>query len=191
MKPIRIAVFASGNGTNAEAIMERFRGRQDVEVAYVMSNNADAGVHRRAARLGVPSLTLTKAEFSQVAPRLLADGIDMVVLAGFLLKVSDELVQAYAGRIINLHPALLPAYGGKGMYGHHVHQAVLAAGEKASGITIHHVDTRYDHGDIIYQAKCPVLPTDTPDSLAERIHVLEHLHLPRIVDQQAGRLRRR
>lgn len=191
MKPIRLAVFASGNGTNAEALMERFKDRPDIEVAYVLSNNAGAGVHERARRLGVPSHTLNRAEFDAVAPRLEADGIDMVVLAGFLLKVSDALLEAYPGRVVNLHPALLPAYGGKGMYGHHVHQAVLAAGERQSGITIHFVDGRYDHGEAIYQARCPVLLGDTPDTLAARIHTLEHLHLPRIVEQTALRLGKR
>jgi phosphoribosylglycinamide formyltransferase-1 len=136
-------------------------------------------------------VTLTKEQLlnSQALLNLLSDKqIDFIVLAGYLLKIPAEVVKAYPGRIVNIHPALLPSYGGKGMYGHHVHEAVLAAGDKESGITIHLVDELYDNGSILFQARCPVYPTDTPETLAERVHALEYAHYPRVIDEQLQRL---
>ena len=140
----------------------------------------------RARQLQVPACVFTREEFrnpDKLLRRLQDEGTDFIVLAGFLWLVPPCITAAYPNRIINIHPALLPAYGGKGMYGHHVHEAVLAAGEQQSGITIHYVNDRYDSGDIIFQATCPVLPDDTPDTLAARVHELEYQHFPRVIEE--------
>lgn len=185
----RIAIFASGSGSNAENIIRFFEGRADFSFPVIVSNRSDAYVHERAKALGVPSFTFAKADFAdgtRVLERLRADGVDAVVLAGFLLRVPQAIVDAFPGRIINIHPALLPKFGGKGMYGHHVHEAVKAAGETESGITIHHVNGRYDEGSIIFQARCPVSPLDTPDDIARKVHALEYEHYPRVIERLWG-----
>ncbi|GHT50997.1 phosphoribosylglycinamide formyltransferase [Bacteroidia bacterium] len=185
---MKIALFASGNGSNAENIIACFRARHDVQLVefpLIVSNKADAFVHERARKLGVPSFTFGKADFDNGAVlRLLQQyGIDGIVLAGFLLKVPDNLLQAFPDRIINIHPALLPKFGGKGMYGSHVHEAVVANHETESGITIHSVNEHYDEGTIIFQARCPVLPTDSADDVAAKVHALEYAHFPEVVAQ--------
>ena len=181
-----IAIFASGSGTNAENIIRHFQGNKDVNVALVVSNKPDAYVLVRAANLHVPSLTLTREEFArgeELARLMKERGIDFIVLAGFLLRVPEALIEAYPGRIVNIHPALLPKYGGKGMYGDRVHRAVVEAGERESGITIHLIDEQYDRGTTVFQAKCPVLPEDTPDDVARKVHALEYAHYPEVIGQ--------
>lgn len=180
----KIAIFASGSGTNAEAITHYFAENADIKVALIVSSRPDAFVLTRAARLGVPAVVLTGRDMKE-ADRVLAllrdRGIDFIVLAGYLLRIPPYLVEAYPRAIVNIHPALLPLHGGKGMYGDFVHEDVLRCGDTESGITIHYVNEQYDAGDIIFQAKCPVLPGDTVHSLAERIHTLEHAHFPHVV----------
>ena len=187
-----IAIFASGSGTNAEAIMEHFAPSTTARVALLLSNRADAFALKSAERFGVPTAVFSREEFRDpegaVARLLKEHHIEFIVLAGFLWLVPDYLTARYAGRIVNIHPALLPKFGGKGMYGHHVHEAVLAAGETQSGITIHLVNERYDSGDILFQATVPVSPDDTPDSLAEKIHTLEHRHFPTVIEQTIQQL---
>ncbi len=181
----RIAVFASGSGTNAENLIRYFRTSRKGAVELVLSNKVDAAVHQRAKKLGVESLSFDRATFfeSQRILQLLEDKhIDFLVLAGFLWLVPPYLTEAYRGRILNIHPALLPAYGGKGMYGQRVHRAVIDAGETVSGITIHHVNDKYDDGDIVFQAECPVLSGDSPETLAGRVHELEYAHFPVVVE---------
>lgn len=181
-----IAIFASGSGTNAENIIRHFQGNKDVNVALVVSNKPDAYVLVRAANLHVPSLTLTREEFArgeELARLMKERGIDFIVLAGFLLRVPEALIEAYPSRIVNIHPALLPKYGGKGMYGDRVHCAVVEAGERESGITIHLIDEQYDRGTTVFQAKCPVLPGDTPDDVARKVHALEYAHYPEVIGQ--------
>ena len=182
---IRIAIFASGSGTNAEALITHFQRIENVTVARVLSNKDKAGVLFRSVRLGVPTHTFTKLELEDESflTLLQNDKIDFIVLAGFLLKIPSYLIKAFPEKIINIHPALLPKYGGKGMYGHHVHEAVIKNKEKESGITIHLVDEIYDNGRHLYQARVPVDLSDNPDSLAEKIHHLEHRHFPEIVEK--------
>jgi phosphoribosylglycinamide formyltransferase-1 len=188
---IKIAILASGSGSNTERIMEHFSegtpAGQLARVVLVASDNPQAFVLERAARHGVPTAVFSRAEFADGAAPLRAlreAGVDYLVLAGFLRLVPPAIVAAWPGRIVNIHPALLPAYGGRGMYGARVHEAVIAAGERESGITIHRVNERYDDGAIIAQFRCPVEPGDTPDSLAARIHALEHAHFPLIIEEQ-------
>ena len=181
-----IALFASGSGSNAENIMRYFQNRKNINISVVLSNKSDAFVHERAKNLQVPSITFTKKEMEEsdkILQILNKYKINFIVLAGFLLKIPANLIAAYPNCIINIHPALLPKYGGKGMYGHFVHEAVVAAKEKESGITIHFVNEQYDEGNIIFQAKCPVLPTDTPDDVAQKIHELEYEHFPKVIEQ--------
>lgn len=175
-----LILFASGTGTNAAAIMDWCASTGKARVALVVCNKPGAGVLDIAARNGVPTLLVDRELFRSAGfpDTLRGYSPSLLVLAGFLWKVPDAMVQAFPGQIINIHPALLPAYGGKGMYGHHVHEAVIAAGEKSSGITIHYVNEHYDEGDIIMQAHCPVLKSDTPGALAKRIHKLEHYYFP-------------
>jgi phosphoribosylglycinamide formyltransferase-1 len=181
----RIAVMASGSGTNAQRFIEHFRAHPAAQVVLVGCDQPQAGVLQRAWDLHVPSYLFNGQELRDgtVLRELLGQGIDLVVLAGFMRLIPAEMVRAFPDRIVNIHPALLPKFGGKGMFGHRVHEAVIAAGEQESGITIHLVNERYDEGRILFQAKCPVLPADTPDSLAERIHALEHAHYPRVVEE--------
>jgi phosphoribosylglycinamide formyltransferase-1 len=158
----------------------------DIRVGLIVCNNPEAGVLNIAAKENIPALIIEKERFYQddaYIKELKEKKIDLIVLAGFLWKIPDSFIKAFPGKIVNIHPALLPKYGGKGMYGHAVHEAVIAAKEKESGITIHYVDEWYDHGKIIFQAKCPVLENDTADSLAERIHALEYEHYPRVIEE--------
>lgn len=179
-----LIIFASGRGSNAQAIIDYFSTDNDVEVALIVSNKKDAGVLQIAADNNIPSLIIGRDEFNSIdlIEKLKAYKPSLIVLAGFLWKVPEGFVKAFAGKIINIHPALLPSYGGKGMYGHHVHEAVIAAKEKESGITIHYVDEVYDNGRIIVQARCTVKYVDTPDTLAQSIHKLEHFFFPRTIE---------
>lgn len=183
--PFSLAIFASGTGSNAQKIIQHFQNHPNIRVALVVSNKPAAGVLDKAAAAAIPTLLIEKERFfrgDSFHPELSSHGIDFIVLAGFLWKVPPALIKAYPSRIINIHPALLPKYGGKGMYGNFVHEAVIAAGEKESGITIHYVDEQYDHGGTIFQVTCPVLTDDTPETLANRIHALEHQHFPAVIE---------
>lgn len=183
---VKIAILASGSGTNAENIIRYFRDNQSIEVALVISNKKDAYVLERAHRLNVPIAVFSKQEFEEgnrILSLLEDYEIGFVVLAGFLLRVPDVLLEAYPDKIVNIHPALLPKFGGKGMYGDRVHEAVVAAGEKESGITIHYINEHYDSGNIIFQAKCPVLMTDAPHDVATKVHTLEYKYFPRIIEE--------
>lgn len=181
----KLAILASGNGSNAENIMNYFKDKADLgQVVVLLANHDDAPVLKRAAKFGVPTVTFTKKELDEttkVDDALKSYDVDFVVLSGFMLKMPERLVSQYPNAMVNIHPALLPKFGGKGMYGHHVHEAVLAAGEKESGITIHYVNEHYDSGSIIFQAKCPVEPSDTPDTLAARVHELEYRWFPEVI----------
>ncbi len=180
----RIVLFASGSGSNAEKIAEYFSLISDVDISLIVSNNPKAGVIERARKLHIPVLLFDRTTFydtNKITQLLLNQSIDLIVLAGFMWLMPVDLVKAFPNKIINIHPALLPKFGGKGMYGHFVHEAVAAAGEIESGITIHYVNERYDEGQIIFQATCPVSPTDTPEDIAQKVQALEHLHYPRIV----------
>jgi phosphoribosylglycinamide formyltransferase-1 len=184
MSTKRIALWASGSGSNAENIVRYFAGKAGWEFPFILSNRADAYVHERARILQIPSHTFPKAAFEsgEVLQFLQAHAIDCIVLAGFLLKAPPCVLQAYPGRIINIHPALLPKYGGRGMYGMRVHEAVVAHRETETGITIHHVDENYDEGQIIFQARCEVLPGDSPEDVAARVHELEHRFFPKVIE---------
>ena len=180
----RIALFASGSGSNAEKIAEYVADSTDVKITLMLSNNPKAGVIERARRLHIPVLLFDRTTFyntSQITEILLNQNVDLIVLAGFMWLMPADLVKAFPDRIVNIHPALLPKFGGKGMYGHFVHEAVAAAGETESGITIHYVNEHYDEGQIIFQATCPVAPSDTPDAIARNVQALEHRHYPRVV----------
>lgn len=182
----KIAIFASGSGTNAENLIRYFRLNGEGQVALVVSNRRHALVLERARSLGVPCEYVEKAAWADgkaVLDLLEERQIDFIVLAGFLLRVPPGLLSAYPDRIVNIHPALLPKFGGKGMYGDRVHEAVVAAGERESGITIHYVNEHYDEGTVIAQFRCPVLPTDTPADVAAKVHVLEYAHYPEVVAQ--------
>ena len=183
---VNIAIFASGAGSNALRLMQHFASHPVIKISLLVSNKAGAGALHHASNHGISTLIIEKERFFRgdtYLPELESSGIDFIVLAGFLWKIPPALIQAYPQRMVNLHPALLPKYGGKGMYGRHVHEAVLAAGDEESGITIHFVDEQYDHGATIFQAMCPVAKDDTPETLAEKIHQLEHKHLPQVVEQ--------
>lgn len=180
----QIAIFASGAGSNAEKIINHFATSTTVKVALVVCNKPGAGVLLIASRAGIPSLLIEKEHFFKgdgYLPELKKHHIDFIVLAGFLWKMPATLLNAYPKKIVNIHPALLPKYGGKGMYGHAVHEAVIAAGDNESGITIHFVDELYDHGEIIFQAKCEVSHHDTAETLAQKIHILEHANYPSVI----------
>jgi formyltetrahydrofolate-dependent phosphoribosylglycinamide formyltransferase len=184
--PTRIAVFASGAGSNAQKIIDHFRNSDHIKIALIVCNKPGAGVLNIAAKENIPALLIDKEKFFRgngYTDELKENNISFVVLAGFLWKIPSTLIEAYPRKIINIHPALLPNYGGKGMYGNYVHEAVIAAREKESGITVHYVDGHYDNGDIIFQARCPVLENDTPASLANRIHQLEHEHYPNVIEK--------
>jgi formyltetrahydrofolate-dependent phosphoribosylglycinamide formyltransferase len=189
--PAHIAIFASGAGSNAQKIIDHFRNSTTVRISLIACNNPHAGVLDIAAKENIRVVMIEKEKFFRgdaYISELKMEQIDLIVLAGFLWKLPLSLIKAWPGRIINIHPALLPAHGGKGMYGNKVHEAVIAAGEKESGITIHYVDEHYDNGDIIFQAKIPVLPTDTPDSLALLIHKLEHEHYAVVIEKILSKL---
>jgi len=183
---IKIAIFGSGSGTNAENIMQYFNGNLYIEVALVLSNKADAYILERARLHHIPYAVFTKTDFNntlKLLSLLKEHEVDFIVLAGFLLQIPVNLIHAYPNKIINIHPALLPKYWGKGMYGDRVHDAVIASGDKFSGITIHYIDEHYDSGSIIFQAKCDVLTTDTPNDLATRIHALEYKYFPKVIER--------
>ncbi|MCK9218888.1 MAG: phosphoribosylglycinamide formyltransferase [Bacteroidales bacterium] len=182
----RIAVFASGNGSNAQRIIEYFDHHPQIKVEIILSNNPAAYVLERAKKLGIPSFVFNRHEFyeSDIIPDFLAArNINYIVLAGFLWLVPVNILRSYDHRIINIHPALLPKYGGKGMYGMKVHEAAISAGDPESGITIHFVNEKYDNGAIIFQAKCEISKGDTPNRLAEKIHQLEYRYFPEIIEQ--------
>jgi phosphoribosylglycinamide formyltransferase-1 len=198
-RPLPIAVLLSGEGTNLQAILDAIReGRLDAEVRLVVSSRPDAGGLRRAQRAGVPARVIRSVDFPTVGAfrqalleALRASGAELVVLAGYLKKVPRLVLEAFPDRVINLHPALLPRHGGKGFYGRRVHEAVLASGDKVSGATVHLVTEAYDRGPILMQEEVPVLPGDTPETLAERIHEVEHRILPAVIQAFAeGRVRR-
>ena len=186
----RLAILASGGGTNAEAIINYFKGRHDVSIDQIMSNKSDAYVLERAKNHGIEHSIFSKGDLvsGKVLSLLKEQNIDLIILAGFLLLVPKEIVDSYPNRILNIHPALLPKYGGKGMYGDRVHKAVIQNGEKESGITIHYVNQNYDEGDVIVQAKCPVQKDDSPESLASKIHALEYAHYPVTIDKIVSKL---
>lgn len=183
--PIHMAIFASGAGSNAQKIITHFKDNEKARVALIICNSPKAGVLNVAAKESIPVLLLEKNKFLNTGyvPEIKEQGIGLIVLAGFLWKVPDVLIHAFPGKIINIHPALLPAYGGKGMYGKAVHSSVINAKEKESGITIHFVDELYDHGKIIFQKTCVVNENDTSDSLAKKIHALEHEFYPKAIEE--------
>ncbi len=178
---MRIAIFASGSGSNAERIIEHFASSDLGRVVLLLSDNPNARALQRASDRGVPAHFFS--DWAEAMGLLQEYNIDYIVLAGFLRLVPSAVLDKFKEKIVNIHPALLPAYGGKGMYGDRVHRAVIAAGEKQSGITIHRVNARYDEGDILAQFTCPVLPDDTVETLAERIHALEHTHFSEIIEK--------
>ncbi|MBC7827513.1 MAG: phosphoribosylglycinamide formyltransferase [Chitinophagaceae bacterium] len=181
-----IAIFASGTGSNAQKIIDHFRDHPSISVSLIVCNKPGAGVLAIADAEQIPVLIIEKDIFfrgNAYVDELRRGGIEFIVLAGFLWKIPQKLIDAYRNKIINIHPALLPNYGGKGMYGSRVHEAVINAGEKESGITIHYVDEHYDNGDIIFQAKVNITDNETPESLAEKIHSLEHKNYPKVIEQ--------
>lgn len=180
-----IGIFASGNGTNAQALINRFAGRPDVRIALIITDNPRANVIGRAHHHRIPCLVLRNSALLEehLVQAIKTFDIALFVLAGYLSLVPESFIHAFSGKIINLHPALLPNFGGKGMYGMRVHQAVIESGATESGITIHWVNEHYDRGETIFQATCRVDPADTPESLAEKIHTLEHQHLPEVVER--------
>ncbi len=186
MKEYRIAIFASGSGTNAEEILKRFQHHPSIEVVLLLSNNPEAYALERSKKFNVPAQVFTRTLFresEEVLTWLTERNVTHLVLAGFMWLVPDYLIKDFPGRIINIHPALLPKFGGKGMYGMHVHAAVKAAGEKETGITIHEVNERYDEGKILFQATCSVAGTDTPEQVAQKVHQLEYAHYPRVIEE--------
>jgi phosphoribosylglycinamide formyltransferase 1 len=180
-----IAILASGSGTNAENIIKYFSNQNTAKVSLVLSNNRQAMVLKRAEAHNIRTVFFERKEFyitGKVLRYLSLYKIDFIVLAGFIWLVPDSIIDQYPGRIINIHPALLPSYGGKGMYGEAVHKAVIESKDKESGITIHYVNKFYDKGDVIFQTRCKIDPSDTPVSLAEKVHSLEYLHYPKIIE---------
>jgi phosphoribosylglycinamide formyltransferase-1 len=178
-----LVIFASGSGSNAEKIFEYFKGSTEVKITHIFCNNPEAGVISQAERLGIPCTIFTRAKYKDgtVLKKIQSLNTDWIILAGFLWLIPKEFIQAYPQKIVNLHPALLPKFGGKGMYGHFVHEAVVEAREKESGITIHFVNEHYDEGAIIFQGSFPVLLTDTADDVAKKGQVLEHRDFPRVI----------
>lgn len=180
----KIAIFASGSGSNAENIVRYFRGKENLNVECIYSNKHDAFVLERAKKYNIPSKVFSRDDFYSsysIVDDLKEKDVDLIVLAGFLWLIPQNLTNQFT--IINIHPALLPKYGGKGMYGHKVHEAVVANGEKLSGITIHYVNENYDEGQIIFQATCEVLPEDTPDDVASKVHQLEYEYFPKVIEK--------
>ncbi|MBL7859205.1 MAG: phosphoribosylglycinamide formyltransferase [Cyclobacteriaceae bacterium] len=182
----RIAIFASGSGSNAEEIFKYFQGHASIEVVLLLSNNPEAYALERAKKFHIPTLVFNRKQWREseiVLEWLKEKEITHVVLAGFLWLVPVYLIRAFPGKIINIHPALLPKFGGKGMYGMKVHEAVKASGDTETGITIHEVNEQYDEGKILHQSKCVVTPNDSPNDIAQKIHQLEYVHYPRIIEQ--------
>ncbi len=187
--PKTLAIFASGSGSNAENIIRHFQDSSEFHFPIIISNKAEAYVHERAKQLNVKSITFKKQDFEtgeKILELLRELEVDAIILAGFLLKVPELIVNAFPDKIINIHPALLPKFGGKGMYGDHVHQAVRASGDTESGITIHFVNQHYDDGNIIFQAKCTVEPTDSYEDIARKVHALEYEHFPKVIEMVFG-----
>jgi phosphoribosylglycinamide formyltransferase-1 len=186
MSKVNIAIFVSGSGSNCENLIRYFEGSDRVAIPLVISNKADAYALVRAEKLGVPSVVVSKAELNDpnvMLPLLRQYDIQFIVLAGFLPLIPDFLIEAFPRKMVNLHPALLPKYGGKGMWGHHVHEAVKAAGETETGMTVHYVTPVCDGGEIIAQYKCALLPEDTVDDIAAKEHELEMRYFPEIVEK--------
>jgi len=182
----RLALFASGTGSNAEKIISYFKEHESIEVSLLISNKPQARALTMASEHGIPTLVIDRAAFYQstdIVNVLEEHRIDWLILAGFLWLIPSYLVEAYQDRIINIHPALLPAYGGKGMYGIHVHRAVHEAGDEKSGITIHLVNERYDEGAVLFQADCTLEPTDSPEDIARKVQQLEHVHFARVIEE--------
>ena len=182
----KIVLFASGSGSNVEAVAKYFKDHPIIDVAAVLTNKKDAPVRERCERLGIASFYFNRKglyETGLVTDILNSINPDIIVLAGFLWKIPDELITLFPDKIINIHPALLPKFGGKGMYGMHVHRAVKEEGEKESGITIHYVNPHYDEGQIIFQARVPVEDSDTPETIADKVRKLEHRHYPKIIEK--------
>jgi phosphoribosylglycinamide formyltransferase-1 len=181
----RIAILASGSGTNAENIINYFKNSDSISVVYVLSNKIDAKVLERACRLNIPNKSFGKNGFidTDEVLNLLKENADYVILAGFLWKIPSKIIEAFPNKIINIHPALLPKYGGKGMYGMHVHNAVVENREKQTGITIHYVNENYDEGAIIFQKSFEVLESDSPEDVAEKIHILEYGYFPKVIEK--------
>ena len=181
-----IAIFVSGSGTNCENIIRHFTDSKNVKIALVLSNRSDAYALVRAEKYNIPAVVLPKTDFykeEQLLGLMQTYAIDFIVLAGFLLMIPDFLIRAYNRRMVNLHPALLPKFGGKGMYGHHVHEAVKAAGETETGMTVHWVSSICDGGEIIAQYRTPINPEDTPDDIAAKEHILEQKYFPTVIEQ--------
>ena len=186
VKMKNIAIFASGSGSNAENIALHFQNNPEVNIALIICNKPDAYVLERAKGLNIPSVIVTGKEMKEeekVMTLLQQYDIHFIVLAGYLLRIPEYLVEAYPKAIVNIHPALLPKHGGKGMYGDFVHEDVVRCGDTESGITIHYVNEQYDSGAIIFQATCPVLPTDTPHDVANKVHALEYEHFPHVIEE--------
>ena len=180
-----IILFASGSGTNVENIVNFFRSDPEINVSHVLTNKPDAYVIQRAKKLGIPVNVFNRQDFykdNTILDFLLKNAPDLIVLAGFLWLIPSDIITSFPGKIINIHPALLPKYGGKGMYGSKVHKAVVDNKETESGITIHYVNEKYDEGNIIFQAKCEILPDDTPENVAEKVHKLEYEHFPKVIN---------
>ncbi|NJN41612.1 MAG: phosphoribosylglycinamide formyltransferase [Flammeovirgaceae bacterium] len=184
MNKFKIAILASGSGTNAEKIMSFFRNHDQIEVSLLLCNKSSAFVLERAKKFNVPTRIFSRQQFEggEVSRWLQESNITHIVLAGFLWLIPESLINQFSDHIINIHPALLPKYGGKGMYGMKVHEAVKASGDKESGITIHQVNAEYDKGMVLFQAKCIVFPGDTPEQIAQKIHELEYKHYPSIIE---------
>ena len=181
----KIALFASGNGTNAENIVKYFSKNPEIRVSMIISNNSKAYVHQRAKSLSIPSYTFSKDKFNDgedILEILRQNRIDFIVLAGFLLKIPSSLIEKFPNKIINIHPALLPKHGGKGMFGDMVHKKVIEVGDTKSGITIHYVNEKYDEGEIIFQKSCTINPQDSYKEVATKVHALEYKHFPRIIE---------
>jgi phosphoribosylglycinamide formyltransferase-1 len=186
-----IAILASGAGSNAQKILEHFSDRMDISVRLIVSNKQEAGVLNIAKVASIDTFVVTRDSFYSSTDLLIElnkRNIDFIVLAGFLWLIPPYLIQHYPDRIINIHPALLPKYGGKGMYGHFVHEAVHLAKDNHSGITIHYVNEKYDEGSIVFQEKCEILPSDQPEDIAKKVQVLEHLYYPTVIDQLVSSL---
>ena len=182
-KKTNLAILASGSGTNAENIANYFESHDTIRVKAILSNKSNAYVHERAKNLDIPSRTFSMEQFRDTSFIKRLEGIDYIILAGFLRRIPKYLIQSFPNKIINIHPALLLKFGGKGMYGDYVHKAVIEAGEKESGITIHLVNEEYDKGEILFQIKCTIESEETPNSLAQKIHALEYKHFPDVIEQ--------
>ncbi len=183
---MKIAIFASGSGSNAQRITEYFENNKNIQIELFLTNNPQAGIIERGRKLNIPTIIFNKnlfAKSDKIVELLQNQQIDFIILAGFLWLIPENLIKAYPNKILNIHPALLPKYGGKGMWGHFVHEAVVANHESESGITIHFVNEHYDEGKIIFQAKCEILPIDSADEVARKVQILEHEHFPKVIEQ--------